>query len=383
METIDEMWDTVLVELAACLPVNPLARGPVLARLELSSAAPFELNKTEAATIPEETAVVSERIRRARERDRAFLSFLQPPKSRRVVERNTTVPIVPMMSFARDDDSTTRLVQSLVPTETEKVEVVLNQHHDSNRIRLEWYHGMGVNELRKRAPVFVQTYELLSYNKTDNSSHLKFDPKQQRTHTLFTQSTSLSSSLAMTCQRQPSPHVTWPDMMHRMRTDDDDRLDDQHCLLWTLYFLFSCLHELRAEFRHYDLYHHVVFVELSIPLHVSFMSRGVPVECRLKYYPVVSGFAQCHLNTKVKGHPVNTDIMIGQYPALSHVFTERTADVAARSLFQCVATLTELGSDLFRHNITERLRKHAWFATPASSTTSASSTSSTTLSSFW
>jgi len=163
----------------------------------------------------------------------------------------------------------------------------------SDSLLVEWFNGRGINYLRERYPIFPQTYQILHERKSQDRSRSQFVPVPS------------TSTLAQLVRLPRQGQVITTQLVPARRSLHDLReslqfqapaaqLENSECIMWSLYFLFQCIHQLRTEFHHYDLHtNNILMIELNQPLQVILKIDDHTTELiPLKYYPCVIDFGQ-------------------------------------------------------------------------------------------
>lgn len=343
-----------LIEWQSLLPTNPAATvsdHECCGKLFLAEGKPFQLEWN-----------------RASDPDRGFKSFLQGPSG---------VPKLPNASPRRITVMTSGVngnVYKVECTDNKRglpVNVLLkeSQAKSSDNLFIEWFNGRGINYLRKRIPIFPQTYELLA---TDYNNPPSYEPIVTPGVPLATLVQLLQDvDIAITTQFIDANHISLFDFMKKIKQQSlagkmtpQTRQTHEHNILWALYFLFTCLYHLRKQLAHNDLHDsNIIFITPERPIQVIVTNAsGALEQINLALFPVVIDFGRSMVIEP--SHRIYTTDLYWIYRNIgqSEPHDERNGLYGCFNTFRSILfkknTLGQLGSAEFKQSIAPLIAKY-------------------------
>lgn len=353
----DRSLQDFLVEFRRLLPGNPMAgvfSHQCCAKLHLLESKPFRLEWNTVENDP----------------DSAFKSFLEGPSV--VPKLPSSSP--PRMTLKPSGVNVNGDVFKVRCTDEKSgldVNVLLKESKSkkSDNLFVEWFNGRGINYLRKRIPVFPQTYQLLSTDYT-------LPPAYESVYTPDLPLVTLvqliqGSDIAITSQYIDTNHVSLYEFRQKIKKESEAgtmphqiRTTHEHNILWSMYFLLTCLYHLRTELAHNDLHEsNIILLKLTRPIQVTFQNaRGFVEHIKLALFPVIIDFGRSMVIET--SHHISTTDLYWIYRDLGY----SEPDDEMNGIYGCFNTfrsnlfikntLGQLGSDEFKRSIAPLIERY-------------------------
>jgi len=351
----DQSLEKFLIEFRRLLPINPMVGvfpHQCCAKLHLVEGKSFRLEWNEVADDP----------------DIGFKSFLEGPSA---------VPRLPSASPPRITLTSSGVNGDVFKVRCGRnVNVLLKESKSktSDNLFVEWFNGRGINYLRKRIPIFPQTYELLA---TDYN----LPPAYTAVYTPHVPLVTLvqmiqGTDIAITSQFIDAEHTSLLELRRVIKEQSlasktyMERTTQEHNILWSMYFLLSCLYNLRSELAHNDLHEsNIMLIKLNRPIQVTFTNaRGVTEQIKLALFPVIIDFGRSMVIET--SHQIYTTDLYWIFRDLGYSEPEDETNGiygcfnTFRSHLFIKHTLGQLGSDEFKHSIEPLIEKYKLVGQP-------------------